>query len=105
MSHSRNPYLHGSSHSRLKNEKRFVRMNVTQHWFFKYKIYHIPFWAAYHFMWWTLRLGSPMAVITSLAYPQATLKFAFYLLFQAAGVYFNLYFLIPRFLEKGRYLP
>lgn len=79
-------------------------MNVNQHWFFKYKIYHIPFWAAYHFMWWTLRLGSPMAVITSLAYPQATFKFAFYLVFQAAGVYFNLYFLIPRFLEKGRYL-
>jgi two-component system, LytTR family, sensor kinase len=78
-------------------------MNVTRHWFFKYKIYHIPFWFAYHFMWWTLRLGSPMAVVTSLAYPQATFKFAFYLVFQAAGVYFNLYFLIPSFLEKGHY--
>lgn len=79
-------------------------MNLTQHWFFKYKIYHIPFWAAYHFMWWTLRLGSPLVVIASLAYPPAIFKFAFYLVFQAAGVYFNLYFLIPHFLEKGRYL-
>lgn len=79
-------------------------MNSGQHWFFKYKIYHIPFWAAYHLMWWTLRLGSPIAVIASLAYPQAIFKFTFYLVFQAAGVYLNLYFLIPRFLEKGRYL-
>lgn len=104
MSNGRNPYLHGSSRNVLKNEKDIVRMNVTRHWFFKYKIYHIPFWAAYHLMWWTLRLGSPMAVITSFAYPHAIFKFAFYLVFQAAGVYFNLYFLIPRFLEKGRYL-
>ena len=27
------------------------------------------------------------------------------MVFQAIGVYFNLYFLIPRFLEKGRYVP
>lgn len=79
-------------------------MDLTRHWFFKYKIYHIPFWAAYHFMWWTLRLGSPMAVITSLSHPQAIFKFSFYLIFQVAGVYFNLYVLIPRLLEKGRYL-
>jgi LytS/YehU family sensor histidine kinase len=32
------------------------------------------------------------------------LKFGFYFVFQAIGVYFNLYFLIPRFLDKGRYL-
>jgi two-component system, LytTR family, sensor kinase len=77
----------------------------SNHWFFKYKIYHLPLWFVYHFMWWTLRLGSPMAVIINLGYPQATFKFVFYLVFQAAGVYFNLYFLIPRYLEKGRYLP
>lgn len=32
-----------------------------------------------------------------------SIKFWFYIFFQAFGVYFNLYFLIPRFLEKGRY--
>ncbi|HEX5167632.1 MAG TPA: histidine kinase [Cyclobacteriaceae bacterium] len=78
-------------------------MNST-HWFFRYKIYHLPLWFAYHFMWWTLRLGSPMTVLANLAIPQAAFKFAFYLVFQAAGVYFNLYFLIPRYLERGRYL-
>jgi sensor histidine kinase YesM len=55
-------------------------------------------------MWWTLRIGSPMAVLASLALPHAAFKFFFYMVFQAIGVYFNLYFLIPRYLEKGRYL-
>jgi hypothetical protein len=55
-------------------------------------------------MWWTLRFGSPMEVFASLALPHVAFKFFFYLVFQAIGVYFNLYFLIPRYLEKGRYL-
>ena len=73
-------------------------------WLFKYKLHHLPFWFAYHFMWWTLRLGTPMDVLKSLALPQATFKFFFYMVFQAIGVYFTLYFLIPRFLEKDHYL-
>jgi two-component system LytT family sensor kinase len=44
-----------------------------------------------------------MAVLQSLLLPHAAFKFIFYMVFQAAGVYFNLYFLIPRLLEKGRY--
>jgi two-component system, LytTR family, sensor kinase len=72
-------------------------------WVFRYKLHHLPFWFGYHFMWWTLRIGSPMAVLASLALPQAAFKFFFYLVFQAIGVYFNLYFLMPRYLEKGRY--
>jgi len=72
-------------------------------WFLKYKLHHLPFWFAYHFMWWTLRIGSPVAVLESLALPHAAFKFFFYMVFQAAGVYFNLYFLMPRFLERGRY--
>src|SRR6218665_225432 len=76
----------------------------NQSWFFRYKLHHLPFWFGYHFMWWTLRIGSPMAVIGSLALPHAAVKFLFYMIFQMVGVYFNLYFLIPRFLEKGRYI-
>lgn len=70
---------------------------------FKYKLYHLPFWFAYHFMWWTLRIGSPVTVLENLLLPHAAFKFFFYMVFQAVGVYFNLYFLIPRYLEKGRY--
>jgi two-component system, LytTR family, sensor kinase len=31
------------------------------------------------------------------------IKYCFYVILQAVGAYFNLYFLIPRFLEKGNY--
>lgn len=81
-----------------------MKLTMSQSsWFYRYKLYHLPFWFAYHFMWWTLRIGSPMAVVASLALPHAAFKFLFYMIFQAAAVYFNLYFLMPRFLEKGRY--
>jgi LytS/YehU family sensor histidine kinase len=33
------------------------------------------------------------------------IKNLFYIVFQALGVYFNLYFLVPRLLEKGKYIP
>ncbi|MEO8475251.1 MAG: histidine kinase [Chryseolinea sp.] len=72
-------------------------------WIFKFKLHHLPFWFGYHFMWWTLRIGSPAIVLGSLALPHAAAKFFFYMIFQMVGVYFNLYFLIPEFLEKGKY--
>jgi len=77
---------------------------LKNNWFYKYKLYHLPFWFGYHFLWWTLRIGSPLAVLGSLVYPHAAVKFFFYMIFQMIGVYFNHYFLIPRFLEKGRYV-
>lgn len=77
---------------------------MKYNWFYKYKLYHLPFWFGYHFLWWTLRLGSPLTVLDSLTYPSAAVKFFFYMIFQMIAVYFNHYFLIPRFLEKGRYV-
>lgn len=76
----------------------------ANHWFFKYKLYHLPFWFLYHWMWWTIIDGDPVKVVTSMLSSPYILKFGFYFVFQAIGVYFNLYFLIPRFLDKGRYL-
>jgi two-component system, LytTR family, sensor kinase len=73
-------------------------------WFYAWKLHHLPFWFGYHFLWWTLRIGSPMGVIYSLALPHAAVKFVFYLVLQMIGVYFNLYFLVPAYLEKGRYV-
>lgn len=81
----------------MSNQSRF-------NWAFKYKLHHIPFWIGYHFVWWWLRIGSPIDVVNSIFLPHAGVKFLSYLLFQMMGVYFNLYFLIPRFLEKGRYI-
>jgi two-component system, LytTR family, sensor kinase len=79
-------------------------MNSSGHWFFRYKLHHIPLWFAYHFLWWSLRIGSPMDVLYAIFYTPGTAKFFFYLVFQALAVYFNLYYLIPRFLEKGKYV-
>jgi two-component system, LytTR family, sensor kinase len=73
-------------------------------WLIKYKLYHLPFWFVYHYTWWTLRIGSPLDVANSIFYTSSAFKFFFYMVFQAIGVYFNLYFLIPKYLEKGRYL-
>jgi sensor histidine kinase YesM len=73
-------------------------------WIMRYKLHHIPFWFAYHFMWWTLRIGSPAAVLASMMYPPGTVKFFFYMVLQMVAVYFNLYFLLPKFLEKGKYI-
>jgi len=72
-------------------------------WIVRYKLHHIPFWFAYHFMWWTLRLGSPAAVLAGLVQPPGTIKFLFYMVLQMVAVYFNLYFLLPRLLARGRY--
>lgn len=73
------------------------------HWFFRYKLYHIPFWIVYHYIWWVVALGNPVKVVEAL-FTTSVIKFLFYVILQALAVYFNLYFLVPRYLEKGRYV-
>ena len=73
-------------------------------WLIKYKLYHLPFWFVYHGLWWTLTTGSFMEVVNNIFFSPYAVKFSFSVIFQAIAVYFNLYFLIPRFLEKGRYV-
>ncbi|SDX48270.1 GHKL domain-containing protein [Hydrobacter penzbergensis] len=79
-------------------------MQQKYHWLFKYKLYHIPFWFAYHIMWWTLTIGSISAVFDNIFHSAYAIKFLFYVVFQAMGVYFNLYYLMPKFLETGKYV-
>lgn len=74
-------------------------------WAIKYKLYHIPFWVAYHCMWWAIAVGSVSEVANNIMiFSPYSIKSAFYVIFQALGVYFNLYFLIPNYLENGRYV-
>lgn len=77
---------------------------LQQHWFFKYKLYHLLFWAIYHYLWWSLISGSALEAASNIFFSPYAFKFIFYVIFQAVGVYFNLYFLIPRFLEKGQFV-
>jgi two-component system, LytTR family, sensor kinase len=77
---------------------------TRQHWFFKYKLYHIPFWMLYNYLLWALTIGSPYEAARELYFSVLWVKGFLYMIFPAFAVYFNLYFLIPRYLQKGRYL-
>jgi sensor histidine kinase YesM len=52
---------------------------------------------------WAVALGNPVRVFHDLQYPPLTVKFLFYVFGEALAVYFNLYFLMPRYLEKSRF--
>jgi sensor histidine kinase YesM len=80
----------------------FALSPARTHWFFRYKLYHIPFWIGYHYVWWVVALGNPVKVVEAL-FTTSVIKFLFYVVWQALAVYFNLYFLVPRYLEKGKY--
>lgn len=67
------------------------------------KLYHIPFWLIYHYLWWVVAMGNPWKAAHSILFSPYAVKFAFYVILQAVAVYFNLYYLIPKYLEKGRF--
>ncbi|SDF42021.1 GHKL domain-containing protein [Dyadobacter soli] len=67
------------------------------------KLYHIPFWLVYHYLWWVVAMGNPWKAAESILFSPYAVKFAFYVALQAVAVYFNLYYLIPKYLEKGKF--
>jgi len=79
-------------------------INPRQHWFIRWKLYHIPFWFVYLYLWWATTIGSPLQAANNLFSPYG-IKTLFYIVFQALAVYFNLYYLIPKYLQKGRFYP
>jgi two-component system LytT family sensor kinase len=72
-------------------------------WLFRYKLYHIPFWFLYNYLWWVVAIGNPVKAANAILFTAFSIKFGFYVIFPALAVYFNLYFLLPKYLEKGRY--
>jgi len=74
-----------------------------QNWLIKYKLYHIPFWMVYNYLMWALYLGSFSEAAHEQYFSVFWAKCLFYTIFPAFAVYFNLYFLVPRYLQKGRY--
>lgn len=69
----------------------------------RYKLHHLLFWLVYHYFWWAWSSGSAIDAVHNILFSPYQIKFASYVIFQALGVYFNLYFLIPRFLQRGKY--
>jgi len=78
-------------------------MTNTQNWFIRYKLYHIPFWVLYNYLLWSVETGSLYEAAHEMFFSVFFIKSFFYTIFPAFAVYFNLYFLIPRYLQKGRY--
>jgi two-component system LytT family sensor kinase len=67
------------------------------------KLYHIPFWLLYHYLWWAVAMGNPFRAASSIMYTPYAIKFGFYVAFQAFAAYFNLYYLIPNYLQKSKF--
>jgi two-component system LytT family sensor kinase len=65
--------------------------------------YHLLFWSVYQYIWWSVAVGSPLEAARLILFSPYSVKFLFYVVLQGSAVYFNLYWLMPRFLEKGRY--
>jgi hypothetical protein len=74
-----------------------------QNWFFRYKLHHILFWICYHLLWLWINIGCIEDAFAYLFLGAFPVKFYGYIIFQALGAYFNLYYLIPRFLYVGKY--
>lgn len=70
---------------------------------YRYRLHHLLFWSMYHYLWWAMSSGDPLGAANNIISSPYSIKFICYVVLQAVGVYFNLYFLIPRFLEKGKY--
>jgi len=70
----------------------------------RYKLHHIPFWVLYHYLWWTVAVANPLKAAASIISSPLAVVFIFYVVFQAAAVYVNLYYLVPKFLEKNRFI-
>ena len=76
----------------------------TRHWLIRYKLHHLPFWFAYNYLLWAVTIGNPIKAAHDLFYLPFTVKYLVYVVSQALAVYFNLYFLIPRYLDKSRFV-
>lgn len=70
----------------------------------KFGLYQLPFWFAYHFIWFTIFTGSLSFVINEVFYSERAVKFYFYPVFHAAGASIILYYLIPKYLERGKHV-
>ncbi len=70
----------------------------------RYKLHHVLFWAAYHLIWWTIFSGSVSEIMDFIVEPFGVVKYLGYVVYQALGVYFCLYVLIPKYLQKGKYV-
>ena len=49
----------------------------TYEWLFRYKLYHLPLWVVYHYLWWALGIGSAWEAAHSIFFSVYSFKFIF----------------------------
>jgi two-component system, LytTR family, sensor kinase len=76
---------------------------MKENWFLRYKLHHLLFWFVYNYSWWAIADNDLLMPFYSIFATPYAVKFIFYMVFPALGTYLNIYYLIPRFLEKGHY--
>jgi two-component system LytT family sensor kinase len=86
----------------IKNMNRLSVDTLNQNWLFKYKLYHIPFWCVYHYFWFTIAVANPVVAAKSMFFSAYSVKILAYVIFEAIAVYFNLYYLMPRFMKRDK---
>ena len=72
------------------------------HRLIKYRLHHLLFWALYNYCWWTIAVGNPLKAANAIFLSLFFIKYIFYVIFQTLAGCFNLYFLMPHYLEKNR---
>ena len=76
--------------------------NISRLWFFKYKLHHFPFWGLLFFLWAVAVYNSFGTAFDTLFLSPKGLQYLFIVVIHTLAVYFSLYVLIPRLLDKGR---
>jgi two-component system LytT family sensor kinase len=70
---------------------------------FKNKLYDIPFWIIYNWLWWVIAYGNPVKASLAVFTTPFFIKYAFFVVLPIFAVWFNLFVLVPRYMEKGRF--
>lgn len=78
----------------------YLSERLDHYWFFKYKIYHVFFWAIYLFMWGVIEVGFAEAVDGIFNSARFSVYLA-HVLIDTCAVYISLYYLLPKYLERG----
>lgn len=79
----------------------FSYNTLQQTWLIKYKLYHFLFWALYHFMWGVAEY-SLSDVLRMILYTSHYVAYVFFVVLHTLAGYINLYYLLPKYLEKGK---
>lgn len=76
-------------------------IDLNRFWFFRYKLYHFLFWGMYHIMLGTVQY-SLRDIVYWIIYSDRYIVYVSFVTIHTLAVFFNLYWLIPRYLEKGK---